>query len=119
MRFYQTGHLTNTVSAALVDNDIPAIKNLFLSNSYNKLTKKEKEKQIFYTIYMESLTERNVDEFLKYIIFDYKISEENSILNITDLTNHVKNMFDSRKLNAELSLELDKKQSLQGKAIKL
>jgi hypothetical protein len=96
-------------------NDINSIKNLLNPNNYIYITLAKKEELIFkYTCRCFNF-EGSCKEILNYLIFDYKISEANSLGKETeaDAKNWfcadevVRKMFDSRKLNQELNLSLE------------
>jgi hypothetical protein len=118
-KYYQTGSMVSYVLNIMLDDDINPIKDILFANSnssYNLLTQQEKEQQIFCAMYREYLLDETNEHFLRYMIFDYNISEENSIHNITDLNDTVKNMFENRKLNVELNSELNIQANISKKA---
>jgi hypothetical protein len=120
-KYYQEGNLISKVVHIMIDDKIdPIIELLFddSNNSYHLITQKEKEQHIFYTIYSEYLLDEKNENFLRYIIFDYNISKENSINGIPDFNDKVKSMFEFRDLNKELSSNLSKNES-SNKKIKI
>lgn len=107
VKFYHLGQIDSAILNAICDNDLEYVQRILTTNCYETLDQNEKEKQVFYSIYDNALSGvYDLEPFLKYIIFDYKISEENSINDIPDLANKVKDMFVTRRLNEELSAEL-------------
>lgn len=106
IKYHEAGQLINKVDRAILENDLETVKQILINNCYEHLTQQEKEQTLFYSIYSQSFASDNAAPFLKYIIFDYKISEGNSITNIPELSEKIRNMFENRKLNEALSNEL-------------
>lgn len=107
LKFHEAGQLIFKVENAIRENNLETVKDILNSECYKRLTKQEKEEKVFYELYIESFNSNNADHFLRYIIFDYKISEETSIHTIPDLNDKIRNMFEARKLNEELRTELE------------
>jgi ArsR family metal-binding transcriptional regulator len=99
--------LTNVIEA-MEQNNIKRILQLFDSTDYPSLTLDKREELIFQKI-LASFTLKNVgEEILNYLIFDYKIKEENSINTLTgEVEQKIKEMFEKRKINDALVKELD------------
>jgi ArsR family metal-binding transcriptional regulator len=99
--------LTNVIEA-MEQNNIKRILQLLDSTDYPSLTLDKREELIFQKI-LASFTLKNVgEEILNYLIFDYKIKEENSINNLTgEVEPKIKEMFEKRKINDALVKELD------------
>lgn len=93
---------------SITSNNISLIKKAMNSPAYGSLIKEEKEFEAFKTVYQSVFLFGNNNELLQYLIFDYKISEVNSIDKIK-VDDKVKAMFQARNLSNELSTELDDK----------
>lgn len=98
---------------AVTENDIAFIRK-FLHPNYSKLTLEDRELKIFQHACLQFSQSNLGREILHYLIFDYKISEENSLNkeNEIDAANgftandEVKKMFQIRRLNNELETDL-------------
>lgn len=91
---------------SITSNRIDIIKKTMESEFYGSIPKEEKEFEAFKTVYQSFFLFGTNNELLQYLIFDYKISEKNSINKIK--VNHtVKAMFQARNLKSELSSELE------------
>lgn len=91
------------------NNDLDGLKQLMSSPSFSILTKEQIESSAFQVSYFTCDHKHIHDnDIIKYLIFDYNIKEENSIdlikVNINPL---VKKMFESRRIQSELSVELN------------
>jgi hypothetical protein len=94
------------LAESITFSNIDFLINAMESESYNSLPKNEKESEAFRSVYQSFfLFDRN-NELLHYLIFDYKISEANSIDKIK-VSDTVKAMFEARNLSSELSTELE------------
>jgi hypothetical protein len=100
----------------LASEDIQAISDILSLDSYLSYSKKEIERTIFQIANMNyivlSLSVANNKnkhiKTLKYLIFDYNISEEVSI-NQTSVSEEIKEMFKVRKFQEDLNQELEVK----------
>jgi hypothetical protein len=106
-KFHQSEDIDLTITQAIRSKNLESIKNVLLINTYSFLNQDEKEEVVFKAIYYDYARNITDDSFLKYLIFEYNIKENNSIKNISNLNNNVKNMFESRKLNEDLNQELN------------
>lgn len=95
--------------------NISSLNKILYSDSYLGCNKDKIEKTIFQIsnmLYTVSKLSINIDnkntETLKYLIFEYKISEEASI-NQTSVSEEIKEMFEIRKFQEDLNQELDVK----------
>lgn len=121
----QTGsaieNVVHIVQHAIHSNNMDLVKNMLLLDNFHDVPKEQREGYAFSTSYF-AFTEYGYDNVIKYLIFDYNISEANSIavlsqmdigLNIDPI---IKQMFESNKLNYELNFELEKnKENLEKK----
>ncbi len=101
--------LISDLNDAINDNNISAIKDIILSEKYPKVSKDKKEEIIFNnvaTLFADKDMSK-AKEVLDYLIFDYKISEENSINKIVfHVDERIKQMFKVRDMKEELNTEL-------------
>jgi hypothetical protein len=105
-KFLKSEDIDFTVNQAILSNNLGVIKNILFITCYSFLNQEEKEEVVFKTIYSKYARNLTDDSFLKYLILDYKISENNSIKNIRNLNIDVKNMFESRSIKEELEQNL-------------
>jgi hypothetical protein len=105
-------NVVHIVQHAIHSNNMNLIKDMLLIENFHDVPKEQREGYAFSTSYF-AFTEYGYDNVIKYLIFDYNISEANSIgvlaqmdigLNIDP---RVKQMFESNKLNQELNAELE------------
>ncbi len=97
---------------AISKKDINAINNFLNSTKYKQYSKDDLEKLIFIHACRHLDYEYEPSYFtLNYLILDYKISEKNSINEMTDDSKKelVQNFFDLRKLQIDLNDELENK----------
>jgi hypothetical protein len=94
--------LNQKINKAIKENDINLIKNILLSNSYNKLTQDEKEDEVFKNVRLSFCFLGKGKNILEYLIFEYDLSEEyNNKYQIKNPS--IEHMFALRKLNKEFS----------------
>jgi hypothetical protein len=87
------------------NNDLDQFKEIMTSQEFKIIPHYHKEYYAFYTSYINFKDKHN--DILIYLIFDYNISESNSIDKISvGVVDTVKQMFESRKINIELNQEL-------------
>jgi hypothetical protein len=111
---HQLQKFCEDIGKAINANDKNQIKDIINSDLYQDLALKEKESQAFISAYISYN-----EPILNYLIFDYKIKEENSlayitemransatILEFTGLKKEIIQMFSIRKINEDLLLEL-------------
>lgn len=111
------------VSVAISSDDVEDVKQLLEVNTYPKLRQEQKAEQIFSMVYNSFNSENKGEKILKYLIFDYNISEElareaiSHNFNPEGISPEVQKMFESRKLrdtlNKDLRLIEDKKKALK------
>jgi hypothetical protein len=91
------------------NNDVESLKQLMSSPTFSTLTREQIDSSAFQVAYFTCEHKRVHDSpIINYLIFDYGIKEENSIDLIKVTLNPViKNMFAARRLQSELSVELD------------
>jgi len=88
-------------------NDPKIIDKILKFNNYIDMTKSDVEKKVFALSYFLFEQFKN-DMPIKHLIFNYKISEANSIDISVDINPNIKNMFENRKLNSDLKSNLNK-----------
>jgi hypothetical protein len=89
-------------------NEQERIEKILIPDNYPQFTLTEKEKYIFDTLANQFILNNNNDELLKYFIYKYEISEENSLDIITPGIKAVfEPMFELRRLNKELNINLE------------
>jgi hypothetical protein len=103
------------------NNNLNGLKQLISSPTFSILTKEQIDSSAFQVAYFTCEQMRvHESEIIKYLIFDYCIKEENSIdlikVNVNPL---IKKMFQSRNLNAELSVELENTSNRPSKKLKV
>lgn len=97
------------LNEAIKVNNTDFIKVLMNPNEFVTLKNKQREQLIFYYA-ATSFISTGKGDFLHYLIFDYKISEENSINNPSEaVDDSVIKMFEARKLKEQLNIELNHK----------
>lgn len=99
------GEFIKKLNAAMKINDTSAIKELMLPEFCPKITHDKKEQMIFKHVSTSAVSKLIGKDFLHYLIFEYKISEANSIDSIT-VDDKIEGMFQARKLDEELRTEL-------------
>ncbi len=103
--------LYNIVKDAIIKNNKNLITDVFQNKELDIISKEEKEVSIFSTVYYDCKVPEvkdNAFNIMHYLIFDYKINEENAIKNIDHFDNEIiKNMFKTRKIKNELNSELN------------
>lgn len=105
--YYVIQRIHQEVGIAIDANNIEMIKDILINKKYSPLDQNEKERQVFMAVEISFKHEGISEDILKFIIFDYNISEDNSIKIISANTNeYIKNLFEIRKLNSNLSAEL-------------
>lgn len=108
------------VIKAIEKNNIDRILQIFDSTDYPSLTLDKKEELIFQKV-LGSFTFKNIgEEILNYLIFNYKIKEENSINTIIgEVEPIIKEMFEKRTLNDELNTDLQVQKNKSQNKIKI
>jgi hypothetical protein len=103
------------------NNNLNGLKQLISSPTFSILTKEQIDSSAFQVAYFTCEQMRvHESEIIKYLIFDYGIKEENSIdLIKVNVNPFIKQMFQSRNLNAELSLELENTSNRPSKKLKV
>lgn len=104
------GQFIKALNDAININDTSIIKELVSPKFCNHLTQDEKEQMIFRHLKKPLLGQFPPNDFLHYLIFDYNISEKNSIESF-QVTDEIKAMFQARKLDEELRTELEDSKS--------
>jgi len=92
----------------IISNNLKLIDSVICFDSYPPLTQKDKEKELFYMIYLDFIISNTSENVLKYLIFDYQIDKNNaSIGALGEMDQRVQRMFDSRSLNTDLNKNLE------------
>jgi hypothetical protein len=99
------GQFVRKLNDAIKKNDTSVIKEIMSPEFCPKFKKNVKEQMIFNNVVRSSISKFVGNDFLNYLIFDYKISEANSIEQI-QVSDKIKAMFQARKLDEELRTEL-------------
>ncbi len=105
--------LHNDVRELINKDIIDLFKNIMLPKSYPALPKDEKEKEVFNTTRLLLDTSNKGHEAMKYLIFEYKISEEYHTQYTMTKNLDIDEMFAKRKkdqiisFTEELNKELD------------
>jgi hypothetical protein len=100
--------LQKQVEIAVFLNEQERIEKILIPDNYPQFTLTEKEKYIFNTLANQFILNNNNDELLKYFIYKYEISEENSLDIIAPGIKAVfEPMFELRRLNKELNINLE------------
>jgi hypothetical protein len=100
--------LQKQVEIAVFLNEQERIEKILIPDNYPQFTLTEKEKYIFDTLANQFILNNNNDELLKYFIYKYEISEENSLDIIAPGNKAVfEPMFELRRLNKELNINLE------------
>jgi hypothetical protein len=109
--FYSIQLIHQEVGLAIDSNDIEQLKKIIFNKKYLEVSQDEKEQQAFIAIMHSFNYDGQGENLLKYIIFDYKISEENSLKDLPneDKYQYIKSLFTLRNLNKSLSMELPSK----------
>jgi hypothetical protein len=99
------------ICKAIRANNCSVLNDIILSESYSSLTKKEKDNCLLNLAIRRFLyLPQNID-FIKYLVFEYKISENTYQLTADtaaySVSKKFEDMFAIRKLNEELNQELD------------
>jgi len=88
-------------------NNTAIISEIMMPDKYPKVSKDKKEEIMFNNAATLFNTQNIGQAFLHYLIFDYRISEENSINKImVAVDDRIKQMFKIRELKSELNAEL-------------
>jgi hypothetical protein len=113
------------VIKAINENNIESIQCMLNPLNYTNLTIEYKEELIFKNVCRFFQFNNLSKKILYYLIFDYQISEENA-LNNTETESYgfkandeVRKMFEIRKLNQELNLNLKINEDNQTTTIKI
>jgi hypothetical protein len=103
------------------NNNLNGLKQLISSPTFSILTKEQIDSSAFQVAYFTCEQMRvHESEIIKYLIFDYGIKEENSIdLIKVNVNPFIKQMFQSRNLNTELSVELENTSNRPSKKLKV
>lgn len=121
--------LTRKVESSLYLNNLDVIKEILKIENYLTLNQNEKEQQIFLCVTNMFNYFNMAEKFLKYLIFDYHICEENSINykigeynaidQFSNVSDNIKNMFEMRDFHANLQNELDTNNDKNSKKLKV
>lgn len=97
----------NIVEYASASGNMKHIQDLLLADDFRGIPKDQREAYAFSSAY-HIFTSLDNDKTLRYLIFDYKVSESNTIncLSSIKIDTRVKKMFEMRKLNQGLNNEL-------------
>lgn len=93
----------NEVDMAIHSNDNSVVHKIMNDPKYCSLTTDQKEEYIFSGANFPFYYGKKGESLLSYLIFEYKIKEENSLNKIGSYkTKEVESMFKARELNDEL-----------------
>jgi hypothetical protein len=99
------------INEAIYENSIDKAKLILCSDEFSHVSLKEREWSLFLSAHIAVKHSQKGEKVLKYIIFDYKINEDNSINKFINLSDDsslaLKKMFESRKLNENLQFNLE------------
>lgn len=100
--------LQKQVEIAVFLNDQERIDKILVPDNYPQFTLAEKEKYIFDTLASQFILNNNNDDLLKYFIYKYEVSEENSLDIIEPGRKSIlEPMFEIRRINKELNTNLE------------
>lgn len=105
---YQEHPIYEAINEAAYANDLEEAKRILCLKQFPGITKEERESCLFSEAYIAFKNYRKGEDILKYLIFEYKITEDNSI-NKFEFNSEptIKQMFETRKLQEELTSELN------------
>lgn len=106
MNFILNNNIRKKIEEAITSNNLTAFKKIMVDEISLVDNKDELEWQIFQTAHVLFFMQPNNDKLLKYLIFEYKIGEENSLKRTRQVNQKVKTMFEQRRLSEELNNEL-------------
>jgi hypothetical protein len=99
------------INEAIYENSIDKAKLILCSDEFSHVSLKEREWSLFLSAHIAVKHSQKGEKVLEYIIFDYKINEDNSINKFTNFSDDsslaLKKMFESRKLNENLQFNLE------------
>jgi hypothetical protein len=99
------GEFTKKLTPAIQADNFNIVQELMLPEFCEKITPNNKEEIMFDCVARSVMSSGIGENFLKYLIFDYKIVEENSIAKV-EVDENIKKMFEARKQNEDLEKEL-------------
>lgn len=116
--YYVIQRIHQEVGVAIDANNVEMINDILINKKYSPLEQNEKEQQVFMAVEISFKHEAIGEDILKFLIFDYNISDDNSIKIISaNTTEYIKSLFEIRNLNsdliAELSLNKEKNKKLK------
>ena len=119
--FYSIQLIHQEVGLAIDSNNIEQIKTIIFSKTYPEVSQDNKEKEVFNALMRSFNYDGEGEDLLKYLIFEYEISEVNSLRDIPneDKYEHIKSLFTLRDLSNSLSRELSSKTSNHNKKLKV
>ncbi len=99
--------ITSKVDKAIQSNDNKIIDSILETKNYTSFTLAEKEKIIFRHASLKFSLFEQGKSIVQYLIFDYKISLDNSLYYMNEhVDKEIQSMFDTRLLNDDLQSEL-------------
>lgn len=114
--------IDDAIDEAIYANNIDMAKIILCSDDFSHISLEDKEWALFLSAHIGVKHNGRGENILKYLIFDYKINEENSLNKFTHLDDScltLKRMFESRKLQEEINCELNSNETIQKKTIKV